>query len=274
MRPSEWIFVALLAAVFAPALIGMAQVWSTVDYYSHGYLVPWVALWAASAQRHRLRTLPAERDPRGALVLAAAVGALLVGLAAGSAFVAGLSAVAAVAGGVLHLRGAAWLRALAFGISYLLFMVPIPSDWLTPLIVRLQLFVSATGVALLQAMGQPVLRDGNVILLPGGGSLFVAEACSGITSLVTLLPLGVLLAWFSERSTGRRLLLVATVVPAALLGNLARVVGTVLAAGRFGVEAATESALHDWAGIFTYVLACGLLLGVGALLRRFWPAPA
>ena len=271
MRATEWILVALLGVVFTPAMLALSRVWSGVDYYSHGYLVPLVALWAASAQRRVLPGLPAGRDARGLVALGVSLLLYLVGMAAGIVWLMGLCLVGAVASIVLYLRGAAWLRALSFGIGFLLFMVPVPAAVLTPVIVGLQLFVSQVGVWLLRLLGYPVFLDGNVFELPGGGDLFVAEACSGITSLVTLLPLGVFLAYFTERGLWRRALLVATVVPVAMLGNLARVLGTVVMAERLGVAAATDSALHDWVGILTYVLACGVLLGTGASMRRWLP---
>jgi len=273
MRKSDWALAIGIAVVFAPGIASMAEVWSRVDYYSHGYLVPLVALWAASAQRGVLPSLPAGRDARGLLVLALAGAGYVVGTLASIVSLTGVSVVLAVAGGVLYLRGEAWLRALSFSIGYLLFMVPVPEAWLTPIIVRLQLMMSGLGVWTLRLFDVPVFKDGNVIQLPGGEQLFVAEACSGITSLVTLLPLGVFLAYFTERSLSRRLILVATVVPAAMAGNLLRVIGTVVVARKYGTAVATESALHDWYGIFTYVLACGVLLGVGALMRRRWPPP-
>jgi exosortase len=252
----------------------MAEVWSRVDYYSHGYLVPLVALWAASAKRFVLPTLPAERDWRGLAVIGVALLAYLIGLAGSLVWLTGLGFVAAIAGAVLYARGALWLRELGFAIGYLLFMIPIPESVLGPVIVRLQINVSSAGTTLVGWLGLPVLRNGNVLELPGGEQLFVAEACSGITSLVTLIPLCVFLAYFTEPTLWRRVLLVSTVVPVAMAGNLVRVVATVLAAERIGAEAAIESALHDWVGIGTYLLACLVLLGVGEGMRRLWPPEA
>jgi len=271
----EWAFVALLVVVFAPAFVPLSRAWSSFDYASHGYLVPLVALWAASSKRRRLAALPRSRDLRGLLLLAGAVALHGLGVVASLAPLEGLAVVTAVAGAVLYLRGPAWLSALGFPIAYLLFMVSLPEAWLAPVIVKLQLWVSSAGVGLLQLAGVPVLRDGNVIELPGGDSLFVAEACSGITSVVTLLPLGVFLAYFTERTWRRRLVIVAAVIPLALLGNLIRVVGTVWVARTYGAQAATQGALHESAGLLTYVLGCLALLGVGQVMRIVAPpAPA
>jgi exosortase len=260
-----------LAVAFAPALANLAAVWDRVEHYSHGYLVPVVALWAAMRRRPALRILPRARDARGLAALLASLAAYGVGLAAGQVSLQGLALIGAVGGALLFLRGSAWLRALAFPVGFLAFMIPLPETWLQPAIVQLQLFVSASAVALLQGAGVPVGRNGNVIELSGGETLFVAEACSGITSVVTLLPLGVFLAWATERGLARRAAIVASVLPLAMLGNLLRVVVTVIAAGAVGVERATASWWHESAGLLTYVLGCVALLGVGALLRRIAP---
>jgi len=119
----------------------------------------------------------------------------------------------------------------------------------------------------------PVVGEGNVIHLPDT-SLEVAEACSGITSLVTLTPLAIVLAYFTEPTLVRRLVIIFAVVPAAMLGNLLRVIVTVWAAQRYGAEAATGSWLHESAGALTFALACLALIGLGALMRRFLPARA
>ncbi len=268
---TEWALVALLGIAFAPAFVAMAGVWSSVEYQSHGYLVPFVALWAASGKRRILAALPGERDLRGLAVLLLSFGLYLVGVATSWVSLQGLAVIVGVAGMVLYLRGLSWLRTLAFPIAYLIFMVPIPEPLLTPVIVELQLWVSQVGVWLLQLWGVPVLRNGNVIELPGDVTLFVAEACSGITSVVTLLPLGVFLAYFTEKTTTRRLVIVAAVLPLAMAGNLVRVIGTVLAAREVGAAAATEGAAHEAAGLLTYVLGCLALLAVGWGMRILVP---
>jgi exosortase len=262
---------ATLLVVWVPGLLELAETWRHVDYASHGFLVPLVALWAATAHRAELAQLPA-RPMRGGWLLLASVSAVYVAaLALRAPTLLGLAAVATVVAAVLALRGGRWARTLCFPLAYLLFMVPLPGAWVTPVIVRLQLLMSSLGVAILRAAGVPIYRDGNVLLLPGDVSLFVAEACSGITSLVTLIPIAVFIAYFTESGLGRRLVLVAAVVPIALAGNLLRVIVTVGVAMELGVETATAGPLHEWAGVATYVVACLALLALGALLRRVWP---
>jgi exosortase len=268
MEPREWLLAGLLVAAFAPALVALAQVWANVEYQSHGFLVPVVALWAFYRERPRRSKLEATPDRRGLIVLALAFAAYLLGLAAGGVSLQGAALVAAVAGLVLYSRGARWLRALAFPVGFLIFMVPPPSNWIAPAIVRLQLFVSSASISLLQAFSVQVTRDGNIFNLPGGESLYVAEACSGVTSIITLTPLAVLLAHFTLRRWGSRLILFAAVIPLAMAGNLARVIATVLASIAIGTEHATAGPIHEAAGLLTYVVACGLMLALGAVLWR------
>ena len=123
-------------------------------------------------------------------------------------------------------------------------------------------------VDLLHALDFTVLREGNVVSLPGGQTLFVTEACSGITSIVTLLPLGVLLAALGEPTRARQVVLVVAVVPIAMLGNMLRVLVTVFAANSYGVATATSGALHDSAGLLTFVGECLVLIALTPLMRR------
>jgi exosortase len=274
MTKTEWALATLLALAFLPGGIALARVWLSVDYYSHGFLVPLFALWVAHQRGHLRGRRALAREPRGTALLAVAILVYALGLVSGSAAVQGVALVAAVTGGVLYLWGREQLRALVFPLGFLLFplgfllfMVPLPASWLNPLIVELQLLVSSAALDLLHAFDFTIAREGNVLLLPGGQSLFVSEACSGITSIVVLTPLAVALAYLSERSWARRLAIVAAAVPAAMLGNLARVLVTAVAADAYGVERATDNALHEFAGLLTFAFSCLLLIGVGPLLR-------
>lgn len=271
MTRGDWAIVSLLFVGWGPGLLALSDVWSSVEYASHGYLVPFVALWAATAHRDTLATLPAKPMPGGLLALGAMAIAYVGLLGFGDESLLGLLFVATVVVAVLALRGVEWVRTLKFPLAYLLFMVPLPNAWVTPLIVELQILVSTVAVRLLQASGVAIFREGNVLTLPGDQTLFVAEACSGITSLVTLIPIGVFIAYFTESVTWRRVAVVFAVVPIALAGNLVRVILTVLLAIEVDVTFATEGPLHEWAGVATYVLGCLCLLAVGEGLRRLMP---
>ncbi|HKA14957.1 MAG TPA: exosortase/archaeosortase family protein [Myxococcota bacterium] len=256
-----------LAVVFVPGVIALAQRWASAEYFQHGFLVPVVSLAAAHP---RIRGLgPSERHGRALAGLAAALAGYALGLVAGEVALTGVALVGAIAAMVGYRWGVSGLRRLAFPLAFLLFMVPPPEPTVLPVATWLQTLASAGAVAVLHALGVAVLRDGNVMHLPGGGALFVAEACSGITSLLSLIPVGVLLARFTQTRTWQRIALVASVVPAALLGNVIRVIATVIAAGTYGVDRATSGALHEFAGVLTSAFAVLLVVTFGMALARW-----
>jgi exosortase len=265
---TEWSIVVLLALGWIPGILAMSEVWGSLEYASHGFLVPFVALWAATAHRETLAQLE-SRPLRGGLLLIGALAPLyVVSMIFGNATLIGVVAVATVVVVVLALRGIAWVKVLRFPLGYLVFMIPLPIGWVTPVIVKLQILVSTVAVWLLQEGGISIFREGNVLSLPGDVSLFVAEACSGITSLITLIPLGVFIAYFSDSVTWRRVAIVVAVIPIGLAGNLLRVILTVMLSIEVSVDFATKGPLHEWAGVLTYVIGCLALLAVGNLLRR------
>lgn len=274
LAPLEWFAVGVLAVVLAPGLLAMAAVWGTTDYLSHGFLIPLVSLWVWLRERPRRDAIAPEWAPLGSAALGLALLVYAAGLLSNAMWLHGTALVAAVACAVWWLRGPGWLRVAAFPLGYLLFMVPPPGSWTTPLIVRLQLWVSVVAVDALNLLGEGVRREGNVMHLSNGQGLFVAEACSGVTSVITLAPLGVLLAYLALGRSWSRACLIASVVPLAMVGNLARVILTAMLAARYGARVAAEGPPHLLLGLVTYVVGVGLLIGFAFLLRRAEPPAA
>lgn len=269
--------IALLSGVllaFSPALLALSEVWGSVDHYAHGYLVPPVAAAMAWSRRHESRRGSDRADVRGLALLVLALLGYAGALLAGVLLVQGLALPLALAGLALWRRGTAGLRRFAFPVAYLIFMVPVPPQWLAPVVTSLQAFVTAAAIGTFQLFELPVLREGNVIVLPEG-ALFVAEACSGVTSIVTLLPVAALLVFLMPLGGWRGVLLLATVVPVAMAWNLVRVLVTVVAAHHWGVARATGGVLHESAGMLTFTLGCVTLLALAALLetRTSRPGP-
>ncbi len=255
-----------VAVVFAPGVIALAQRWASAEYFQHGFLVPVVSLASAHPRVRGLGPSQRWRPALAGLVLALAVYAL--GALASEVTLQGLALVGAITALVAYRWGVPGLRRLAFPVAFLLFMVPLPEVIVFPIVTRLQILASAGAVGVLHTFDVSVLRAGNVMRLPSGEDLFVAEACSGITSLLSLIPVGVLLARFTQAGTWQRIALVAAVVPAALLGNMIRVIATVLAAGAYGAHRATSGTLHDFAGLLTSAFAVLLVVAFGGVLAR------
>ena len=126
-----------------------------------------------------------------------------------------------------------------------------------------------TAVNALYQLGIPALREGNIIHL-ANTQLFVAEACSGLRSLMALGTLGVVFAYFFRKNTIERIVIVLSTIPIAILVNAFRVALTGYLTHSYG-PAAAEGVLHKTEGFFTFGLAFTLLLLEAWLLQMIWP---
>ena len=128
---------------------------------------------------------------------------MIVGTLGAELFLTRVSLVGFIAGAVIYLLGWAHLRLLAFPLVLVALTIPIPAIVITRLTLSLQLCASTIAESLLSAVGIPVLREGNVLVLPNA-TLQVAEACSGIRSMTALLTLALVVARFSDSRWLRR----------------------------------------------------------------------
>ena len=175
-----------------------------------------------------------------------------------------------LAGAIVFLRGTPALKVLAFPLAFLLLMIPLPAIIFNQIAFPLQLLASRAGEAALSLSGIPVLREGNVIVL-AHITLEVAEACSGIRALVSLLTLGIVYGYFTDDRVGVRTVIALATIPIAIVANAARVAGTGIAAQYFG-ERAAEGFFHTFSGWLVFVAAFAMLFVVGRTIE--WLAPA
>ena len=258
---------ALGLVVALPAIAGLGSLFRQVDFYGHAYLVPVVAGYLAFSRRREL--LRAIRDPRPpALGWLVALGAALfeiLMIAGDVGFAAGIGIALVLGASAWAVAGTRLLQPLALPLAFLVLMIPPPRFVLYELLPRLKLAVTDTAVWILQSAGMTVLAEGNKIVLPEY-TLFVADACSGLTSVVTMLPIACTLAYFMTRGVWRRLVVVASVVPLAMAGNVVRVLVTVKMVSEIGGEAA-QGLLHESFGVATYAIGTLALVGIARMLR-------
>lgn len=265
-------FGVLLAAglVLYGAVLGkLVRDWAASDDYSHGFVVGPLALYFAWRQRNRLAALAPSPSNMGLLLVVAGLATLGAGVLGSELFLQRSSLLLVIAGTIVFLAGWPHLRRLAFPVLFLLLAIPIPSIVFNQIAFPLQLLASHAGEAALRVAGIPVLREGNVITL-STTTLQVAEACSGIRSLISLLTLAIVLGCFTLHRTAARVLLAAASVPVAIGANAARVAGTGLAAHYLGAEAA-EGFFHTFSGWLVFLVAFLLLWAVRAVLLRAFP---
>jgi len=193
-------------------------------------------------------------------VMVGAIGLLLAGSLGAELFVARFSLLFLLGGMLLFFAGWKMLRGLAFPLSFLALMIPLPAIIYNQVTFPLQLWASRLSSSGLELLGVPVLREGNVLVLPNY-SLEVVEACSGIRSLMSLIALAVAYGYFVEKRPWVRITLVALMVPIAVASNAMRVMGAGVLTYLFGPQAA-EGFFHSFQGwlIFVFAVACMLFL--------------
>jgi exosortase len=261
-------FLALYSAVFSRLM----QDWLHDDNYSHGFLILPVAMYFVWERRQRLMTL--QRRPHAfGLVIVLLSSAMVVGGTLGAElFTTRIALLGTIVGSVIFLCGWSHLQLLAFPIGFLLLMIPLPTIIFNQIAFPLQLTASKLGEVTLAAVGIPVVREGNVIYL-AHSTLEVAEACSGIRSLVSLLTFGIIYGYFTDRRTTVRLAIACSTVPVAIAANGLRVAGTGIAAHFYG-EAAATGFLHTFSGLLMFAASLAILSLTTRLVRWITPQPA
>jgi exosortase len=259
-----------LGWLYADVLTSLVRQWASDDNYSHGFLVVPLALFFAWERREALARAPVRPHAAGLAIVAGSLLVLLAGLFGAELFLTRISLVGVVGGIVLFVWGRDQFRILAFPIAFLVLMVPLPAIVFNQVAFPLQLIASRAGEAVIATAGIPVLREGNVLHLPGR-ALEVAEACSGIRSLVSLIMLAVVLGYFTESRLGPRVLITAAAVPIAILANAARVAGTGLLS-HWVSPAAADGFFHSFSGWIVFLVALGGLILVQRLIAaaRAW----
>ena len=293
---------AAIAFVYASVLARLGQFWWEDENYSHGLLIPLIIGYMLWTERERLARAAARRPSTmwGGLAVACALVALWLGTAGAELYVQRMSLVLMLAGVAVYFWGFAVLRLALVPLALLVLAIPIPAIIFNKVAFPLQLFASRCAVWAMRQLDIPVLRDGNVIELKPLNSVLtkkleVVEACSGIRSLMTLVTLAVVFAYFTtpERDDDNRdgggsgggdgvgggrafwqrwgfwraAILVFSAIPIAIVTNAARVSGTGILSHYYGTEVA-DGFFHSFSGWVVYIVAFLLLFAVGWLLDR------
>ncbi|MDA8091239.1 MAG: exosortase/archaeosortase family protein [Nitrospiraceae bacterium] len=256
----------LLAASYYSIVIPMVMDWYNDPNYSHGFFVPLIAGYFVWQRAGVLKTTSARPDNRGLIVLIAGLLLLVFGHLATEYFSMRSSLIVVLAGTVLYLFGKDVLKGLALPLGYLFFMVPLPYIVYDAIAFPLRLFVTKCSVSALSAMDIPVLRDGCIIEFPNV-TLNVANACSGVRSLMSLLALSVAVAYFTRTSAWKRWVIILSAIPITIITNAVRIIATGLLVQYWGQRAA-EGFFHEFIGMVVFGLALALLVAVAASIRR------
>jgi exosortase len=294
---SLWRAFAITATVifaYASVLAKLSRDWWTDENYSHGLLIPFVIGYILWIQRDKLSketARPATLLGIGTVIVALL--ALWAGVAGAELYTQRLSLILLIVGTVVYFFGIRFVRLLVVPLVLLLLAIPIPAILFNKIAFPLQLFASRCAVWSMGVLGIPVLRQGNIIELKPLNSfqtkkLEVVEACSGIRSLMTLVTLAVVFAYFTypdeQNGSGskgpwawlksygfwRTAILVVSAVPIAILTNAMRVSGTGVLAHFYGTQVA-DGFFHSFSGWAIYIVAFLMLFGVGWILDKLRP---
>jgi len=242
--------------------------WSNDPNFSHGFFVPAFSLFVLWQNRARLARQPVVPSFWGLLIIVFALAVLVVGVLGAELFLSRVSLLLLIAGLVIFFRGWSFFRAIFFPWAFLILMIPIPAILFTQITFPLQILASKLAALLLPVLGVPVLREGNVINLPAM-PLEIAEACSGIRSLLSLTTLAIVYGYLAEPRILIRMVLALAAIPIAVAANSLRIVGTGLLVQYWGPDKA-EGFFHTFSGWLVFVVSLAMLFLLHRLLQIGW----
>ncbi len=241
--------------------------------FTHGIFVPLFSLYVLWETREKLRAIPAASSWAGLPLIVIGLVMLVIGQLGAELFFQRVSLLVMIAGLVILFRGWTFFRAVLFPWAFLILMIPLPNLIMQQITFPLQLQASQLATTLLELVGVPVLRQGNLIQL-AAKPLDVAEACSGIRSLLTLITLAIIYGYLMESRIRVRVILAFLAIPIAVIANGFRIFGTGLLVQYWNPDKA-EGFYHEFAGWLIFVVAMILLFAVHKLILRIWrPGPA
>lgn len=249
-----------------PVITDLAKEWIRNPDNSHGFLVPFISGYLLWISRERIRSVTLNPSNGGLFLISGGIGMYILGYLGAAHTTIRVSMFIFVAGCLIFLYGIHLFKAVSFPFFYSLFMIPVPYYLYERIAFPLKLFVTRTSVWVIDSMGIPVLREGNIIQLPNI-TLQVVDACSGIRSLTSLLAITVVYAYLTQRSKARMVLLILLSVPLSVFANILRVLITGILSRYYGTKVA-EGFFHESAGLGVFLLSCILVFAVGWFLKK------
>ncbi len=258
----------LLVLLYRGVALKLVMDWYELPDFSHGFLIPFFAAYLVWIKWDALRSTPVRSSWTGLPFVLLGLLLLLTGRFGADLFLSRISFLLLAGGSVWMLFGRSVVSQLKFVFLVLLLAIPLPAVLFNQITFPLQLLASRMASALLPLAGVPVLREGNVIQLPAM-QLEVAEACSGIRSLLSLFTLALIYGYFLEKSTARRVVLAVASVPIAVAANAARIFGTGLCVQYWDPDKAMGF-FHEFSGWLMFLVSLSFLYLVHQSTGMLW----
>jgi exosortase len=254
----------LISFLWGRILVGLVTDWVKDPNYSHGFVVLSCSAWIIWRRRDHIADQVVKPSWQGLVIIVGAVALLSLGVFGAELFLSRTSFIILLAGLIIQLRGWRWFSAVLFPWAILFLAVPLPAIIFNRIALPLEFEASRLATGMLGAIGIPVLRQGNVIVLPSL-TLNIVEACSGLRSLVSLITLAVIYGYFFESRAIGRILLILAAVPIAVLANGFRIMGSGALGECWSPEKA-EGFFHLFSGLAVFAVSVALLVGFHSLI--------
>lgn len=250
--------------VFSPLFPELVRDWLSHSDNSHGFIVPIMAGYLAWQRKVQLFSATTSSSLFGGAFLFLTLAGYLLSYAGGIAFTSRVALVLSLLGLLWCSQGKDIAKILAFPILFLLFMIPVPYSLMSEVSLPLQLVATRISADLIDICSIPVYREGNMLYFVGT-QLEVAEACSGIRSIMSLTMLAFIFASMLRSGWGKKAVLVALAIPIAMVANIIRITGTGVLAHFYGDKVA-RGFLHEFSGMVVFAFGFVVLLGIFALI--------
>ena len=265
----------LLLCTYYPIIPGLVSVWLEDSNNSHGLLVPLIAGFFIYQKRHDLKSYI---DNMGSLKCGFWTNSLglfifIVSLCIYILFFVGSIDLVPRLMLILSLISLAWycfglslINIILFPMLFMFFMVPVPDSFIGIITLPMKTFATNMAVPMIKIFGIPLVQEGNIIHLTTC-TLEVAEACSGIRSLTSMLMLSIFLAYMIKNNNYKRVILVLLSPFIAILANVLRIMGTGILANSYGNRVA-RGYVHDVSGYLVFIFGFIALLLLFNLLNK------
>jgi len=252
--------------IYVPSFLWMWDRWFARDsYYSHGILIPFVCAYLIWQKSSILKKIKPETSPWGLRLFFLGIGIHLLSALFRVYFTSGFSMIIVLFGLTLHFYGSKTLREVLFPISFLVFMVPLPMVVIANLSFRLKMFATQIAVVALNNMHLFCIQHGSTIIMHHA-YVVVEDVCSGLRSLITLMALGSLFAYWMKASVPKRAILFLSTIPIAVITNVMRIIFLASISEIWGVQYASGP-IHEASGFIVFFGAFCLLYVVQKMIE-------
>jgi exosortase len=256
---------ALVVVLYYSVIRDLVGDWIIDENYSHGFLIPLVSAFFIWRKKERLRTIERTSSDIGLAVVVLGLVMFILGTIGAEYFTQRLSLLVVIGGLVLYLGGRRMAGGLFFPLLYLVFMIPVPYVLYYSVSFPLELLASRLTSGVVSLMGIPIVKEGNILHLQNT-TLQVVDACSGLRSLISLSALSAALAYTTQRTLVKGIILFLAAVPVAIGANILRLSLTAILAS-LGGEQMAQGFLHQFSGVAVFAFAVVSLSIIGAILR-------